>query len=179
MDACCSSLDHGRSRRKLFPGKSSRTEGAEKRLRVQSGGIPSFAKCAKDGVSDHSVMFHDTQVPIRIRSRGRISTAPPRCVCRNVRTKRTKRTKFGFGRNFCREGTIFRPTCCVLANVPSVIRRLCHHGPGIAWADIRCVAFLELSKLLNQEDALSAPWLRDEFCSPQAHPCCGKAYRSL
>ena len=32
--------------------------------------------------------------------------------------------------------------------------------PAIARADIRCVAFLELSKLLNQEDALSAPWLR-------------------
>jgi hypothetical protein len=122
-----------------------------------------------------SFMLRDTQVPIRIRSRAGSRLHSPRCVCRNVRSKRTKRTKSGFGRHFCRDGTIFRPTCCVLASVPSVIRRLCHRG-RIARADIRCAAFLELSKLLNQEDALSAPWLRDEFCSPQAHPCCGKAY---
>jgi hypothetical protein len=30
------------------------------------------------------------------------------------------------------------------------------------------VVFSKLSKLLNQEDALSAPWLRGDFCSPQA-----------
>jgi hypothetical protein len=28
----------------------------------------------------------------------------------------------------------------------------------------------KLSKLLNQEDALSAPWLRGDLCSPQAPP---------
>jgi hypothetical protein len=30
------------------------------------------------------------------------------------------------------------------------------------------VVFSKLSKLLNQEDALSAPYLRGDFCSPQA-----------
>jgi len=36
---------------------------------------------------------------------------------------------------------------------------------------LRCgVLFPKLSKLLNQEDALSAPWLRGDLCSPQAPP---------
>jgi hypothetical protein len=45
----------------------------------------------------------------------------------------------------------------------------------------RCpgVVFPKLSKLLNQEVALSAPCLRGDFCSPQARPrgaqeCCGQ-----
>ncbi len=72
-----------------------------------------------------------TQVPIRIHSRGRISTALTRRACRNVRTKRTKLTKSGCARLSYRDGTIFRPTWYVLGKVPSVIRRFCHHGPGL------------------------------------------------
>jgi hypothetical protein len=32
------------------------------------------------------------------------------------------------------------------------------------------VVFSKLSKLLNQEDALGAPCLHSDFCSPQARP---------
>jgi hypothetical protein len=66
------------------------------------------------------------------------------------------------------------PTHQVLAIVPFVIRRpwSSEHPGG--------VAFLKLSKLLNQEDALSAPFLPRESRSPQArprgaHPCWGQA----
>ena len=34
----------------------------------------------------------------------------------------------------------------------------------------RLVMVSKLSKLLNQEDALGAPWLRGDLCSPQAPP---------
>jgi hypothetical protein len=42
------------------------------------------------------------------------------------------------------------------------------------------VVFSKLSKLLNQEDALSVPCFRGDFYSPQARPpgtqeCCGQA----
>jgi hypothetical protein len=53
------------------------------------------------------------------------------------------------GRRFRQNGTIFLPTNCVLANVPSsgvLVSGLCS----------------KLSKLLNQEDALSAPCLRGD-----------------
>jgi hypothetical protein len=45
------------------------------------------------------------------------------------------------------------------------------------------VIFSKLSKLLNQEDALSAPCLRGDCCSPQARPrgaqkCCGQALQA-
>ena len=65
------------------------------------------------------------------------------------------------------KGTIFLPTSQVLANVPSVIRRPCHLA-WMAWAFRWCVS--KLSKLLNQEDALSAPWLSQDFGFPQARP---------
>jgi hypothetical protein len=56
--------------------------------------------------------------------------------------------------------------------VPFVIRRPFSPGPG--WPGFSGGAsFPKLSKLLNQEDALSAPCLRGEFCSPQAAPSRG------
>jgi hypothetical protein len=60
-------------------------------------------------------------------------------------------------------GTMSLSTRHGLANVPCVIRRPRHLGPVTGG-----VVFSKLSKLLNQEDALSAPCLRGEFCSPQA-----------
>ena len=66
------------------------------------------------------------------------------------------------------DGTISLPTRYGSAKVPSVIQRPCH----LAWYGLRTVSggvvFSKLSKLLNQEDALSAPCLRGDFCSPQA-----------
>jgi hypothetical protein len=57
-------------------------------------------------------------------------------------------------------GTITLPTRYGLANVPFVIQRPCH----LAWEGLRPVSggavFSKLSKLLNQEDALSAPRLK-------------------
>jgi hypothetical protein len=54
---------------------------------------------------------------------------------------------------------------------------VCHPAPVVLWprlASASCgVAFPKLSKLLNQEDALGAPCLRGEFCSPQAAPSRG------
>ena len=56
-------------------------------------------------------------------------------------------------------GTIFLPTRYVLADVPFVIRRPC----PLAWDGLGLVSggvvLPWLSKLLNQEDALSAPCL--------------------
>jgi hypothetical protein len=53
---------------------------------------------------------------------------------------------------------------------------------GLGWprVGVRWRGVSKLSKLLNQEGALSAPCLRDDFCSPQARPrgaqeCCGQA----
>ena len=55
-------------------------------------------------------------------------------------------------------GTISLPTRNVLAIVPFVIRR--PWSSGLGWPGLSgVVAFPKLSKLLNQEDALSAPWL--------------------
>jgi hypothetical protein len=69
-------------------------------------------------------------------------------------------------------GTIGLPTRQVIAIVPFATRSpLCH---GLGWPGLSGgAAFLKLSKLLNQEDALSAPCLRGEFCSPQAAPSRG------
>ena len=54
--------------------------------------------------------------------------------------------------------TISLPTRYVLAIVPFVIRR--PWSSGLGWPGLSgVVAFPKLSKLLNQEDALSAPWL--------------------
>ena len=57
-------------------------------------------------------------------------------------------------------GTISLLTRYELASVPPVIRCPCH----LAWAGLRPVSgdvvFSKLSKLLNQEDALSAPCLK-------------------
>jgi hypothetical protein len=47
----------------------------------------------------------------------------------------------------------------------SVIRRRRTSGLGLVTGG---VVFSKLSKLLNQEDALSAPCLYGDFCSPQA-----------
>jgi hypothetical protein len=56
-------------------------------------------------------------------------------------------------------GSISLPTRCVIAIVPFVIRRRLSRGPG--WTGLSGgVAFPKLSKLLNQENALSAPFLR-------------------
>ena len=69
-------------------------------------------------------------------------------------------------------GMICLPTRYVLAIVPFVIRRASSSGfgwPGHAAG----VVFSKLSKLLNQEDALSALCLRGEFCSPQVAPSRG------
>ena len=53
-----------------------------------------------------------------------------------------------------------RPVC--LASVSS----------GLGWPVLSGgVVFSKLSKLLNQEAALSGPWLRGDFGSPQARPC--------
>jgi hypothetical protein len=56
----------------------------------------------------------------------------------------------------------------VLAIVPFVTRRL-PFGLGYLWC-----AFLKLSKLLNQENALGAPCLRGEICSPHATRSLGR-----
>jgi hypothetical protein len=73
------------------------------------------------------------------------------------------------------DGTISLPTRYVLAIVPFVIRR--PWSSGLGWPGLSgVVAFPKLSKLLNQEDALSAPCLqhfRGKFCSPQAAPSRG------
>ena len=57
-------------------------------------------------------------------------------------------------------GTISLPTHYRLANAPSVIQRPCH----LAWEGLRPVSggvvFTKLSKLLNQENALSVPCLQ-------------------
>jgi hypothetical protein len=57
-------------------------------------------------------------------------------------------------------GTISLPTRYRLANAPSVIQRPCH----LAWEGLRPVSggvvFTKLSKLLNQENALSVPCLQ-------------------
>jgi hypothetical protein len=67
------------------------------------------------------------------------------------------------------KGTICLPTRYVLAVVPFAIRRA--SSPGLGWPGLSGgVAFPKLSKLLNQEDALSAPFLRVESRSPQAAP---------
>jgi hypothetical protein len=63
------------------------------------------------------------------------------------------------GRRFRQNGTIFLPTHCVLANVPSSGVRVI--WPGTTWLS-GGVVFSKLSKLLNQEDALSAPCLRGD-----------------
>jgi len=76
-------------------------------------------------------------------------------------------------------GTICMPTRYVLAIVPFVTRRPQSSGrdwPGLTGG----AASIKLSKLLNQEDALSAPCLGRSFCSPQVapsrpHPCSGQA----
>jgi hypothetical protein len=88
-------------------------------------------------------------------------------------------------------GTIILPTRQVLMSAPSILRRPCHlAADGLGPVG---VVFSKLSKLLNHEDALSAPcsystsqllWrdkgrfglhqlrncLRGDFCSPQARP---------
>jgi hypothetical protein len=46
---------------------------------------------------------------------------------------------------------------------------------SLAWNGLGPVLFLKLSKLLNQEDALSVPCLRGNFCAPQAKASCEKA----
>ena len=62
------------------------------------------------------------------------------------------------------------PTRYVLADVPYVIRRPCPlAGIASGWCPVG--VFLELSKLLRQEDALGAPCLdTQDSCSPQARP---------
>ncbi len=63
-------------------------------------------------------------------------------------------------------GTVSLPTRYVLATVPSVVRvRVSVLWPRMVSGRYPGVVFSKLSKLLNQEDALSAPWLRDDFCS--------------
>jgi hypothetical protein len=58
------------------------------------------------------------------------------------------------------------PTRYELANVPSPVLS---SGLGCPQAGVRGVVFSKLSKLLNQENALSAPCLPHfDFCSPQA-----------
>jgi hypothetical protein len=60
--------------------------------------------------------------------------------------------------DFMTSGTISLPTHYRLANAPSVIQRPCH----LAWEGLGPVSggvvFSKLSKLLNQENALSAPF---------------------
>jgi hypothetical protein len=46
---------------------------------------------------------------------------------------------------------------CILANVPS-------SGVRVIWLASGGVVFSRLSKLLNQENALSAPCLHGDFC---------------
>ena len=68
--------------------------------------------------------------------------------------------------------TISLPTRYVLAIVPFVIRR--PWSSGLGWPGLSgVVAFPKLSKLLNQERALSAPCLHGEFCSPHSAPSRG------
>ena len=61
-------------------------------------------------------------------------------------------SKSGFVRHFYRDGTIFRPRTVQSCGVSRVVKTVSSRG------------------------RLSAPWLRDDFCSPRAHPCCGKTY---
>jgi hypothetical protein len=70
--------------------------------------------------------------------------------------------------DFMTNGAISLPTRYGLASAPSVIQRPCH----LAWKGLRPVsggvASSKLSILLNQENALSAPCICGDFCSPQA-----------
>jgi hypothetical protein len=71
-------------------------------------------------------------------------------------------------------GTISLPTRYVLAIVPFVIRRPWSYGLG--WPGLSgVVAFPKLSKLLNQEDALSAPCLQHfrNYCDAIKVARCG------
>src|ERR1700733_1365051 len=70
----------------------------------------------------------------------------------------------------------------VLVNVPFVIRRPCPLAGDNLGLVSGGVVFLGLSKLLNQEDALGAPYFfgHGDSCSPQSRPrgaqgCCGQA----
>ena len=92
-----------------------------------------------------------------------------RTLCRNVRTKQTKQTKSGVWTSSPAKRDDFLPTRCALANVPSSGVHILWPAMASGWCPaVRC--FPKLSKLLNQEDALSIPCLRGDFCSPQARP---------
>jgi hypothetical protein len=77
------------------------------------------------------------------------------------------------------KGTISLATRYILAIIPFVIRRRSSSGavwPGLSGG----VALPKLSKLLNQEDALSAPCVRVNSALRRRHPrgaleCCGQA----
>jgi hypothetical protein len=76
------------------------------------------------------------------------------------------------------DGTISAYDFCI-GERPVLCRpiHLAYDGLGLVSGG---VVFPKLSKLLNQEDALSAPCLRGDFCSPQARPrgaqkCSGQA----
>jgi hypothetical protein len=81
-----------------------------------------------------------------------------------VRIKRTKRTKSGKERGPARSGYSAKAAGPLEPLLP---------GPSRLASPSYGVAFPKLSKLLNQENALGAPCLRGELCSPQAAPSRG------
>jgi hypothetical protein len=78
------------------------------------------------------------------------------------------------GRSFCLRCTYWRTS-----SPPAFVSS----GPGRPRAGAGGVVFPKLSKVLNQEGALSAPLLRGDFCSTHAPSrgaeCCGEASQPL
>jgi hypothetical protein len=114
-------------------------------------------------------------VPVLCAPNRRGSESP----CRNVRTKRTKRTNspdenppVGGGRLSPGQPGDKRDDLCAYAlrigasRLSSSVRVI---WPGMASGPCP-VVFSKLSRLLNQENALSAPCLCCDFCSPQGAP---------
>jgi hypothetical protein len=95
---------------------------------------------------------------------GRDASSIDKSRCRNVRIKRTKRTKSGKERGPARSGYSAKAAGPLEPLLP---------GPSRLASPSYGVAFPKLSKLLNQENALGAPCLRGELCSPQAAPSRG------
>jgi hypothetical protein len=86
---------------------------------------------------------------------------PRGCCCRKVRTKRTKRTKSSVWVASTPKRDDLSAYELSMANVPSSGVRAIR--PGIASGCVRRCGVSKLSKLLNQEDALSVPCLRGDL----------------
>jgi hypothetical protein len=118
-------------------------------------------KCAKSARSAKSPLSYvqTCRFPRSWRPCHKISTGRTLCLCLEPLLAVTN-------------GTICLPTRQVLAAVSFATR--IPLSAGLGWPGLSGgVAFPKLSKLLNQEDALSALCLRGEFCSPRAAPSRG------